>query len=122
MQHNSRFLMLVEQAKNQVAPIEHRQLALLLNDPNLLLIDVREKEEFDRGHLPNAIHMSKGVLERDIEKIIPNPEANIVLYCSGGYRSVLAADNLQKMGYSKVKSLAGGSSHWQLQGLPWATS
>ncbi len=118
MQHASRFLALIEGVKNQVNHITQAELFALLNNKDLVIIDVREKEEFDQGHLPCAIHLSKGVLERDIEKVIVNPDAEIVVYCSGGYRSILAADNLQKMGYTQVKSLIAGSRAWQAQGLP----
>ena len=118
MQHTSRFLALVESVKNQVNHITQAELLALLNNKDLVIIDVREKEEFNRGHLPCAIHLSKGVLERDIEKIIANPETEIVVYCSGGYRSILAAYNLQQMGYTHIKSLIAGSTAWQAQGLP----
>ena len=92
MQHNVRFMQLVENARHQVKHIESVQLFDLLNKKYpVFVVDVREKEEFDRGHLPGAMHLSKGVLERDIEKMIPNPDAEIVVYCSGGFRSILAA-------------------------------
>lgn len=120
MQHNSRFLQLVEQVRPQVQAIEAQQLLDWLHtEYPVVIIDVREKEEFDRGHLPNALHLSKGVLERDIEKVLSDPETEIVVYCSGGFRSILAADALQKMGYRKVKSLVAGSTAWQNAGLPW---
>lgn len=76
------------------------------------LIDVREDSEWATGHLPHAIHLSKGIIERDIEKIIPDMNTEIVLYCGGGYRSASAADNLQKMGYKNIFSLAGGFHAW----------
>ncbi len=84
------------------------------------LVDVREESEWNAGHLPSAIHLSKGVIERDIERTIPDRSAEIVLYCGGGYRSALAADNLQKMGYQNVVSMDGGYSGWHQAGFPVA--
>ncbi|MGH7554933.1 MAG: rhodanese-like domain-containing protein [Longimicrobiales bacterium] len=80
------------------------------------LVDVREESEWQKGHLPGAVHMSKGVIERDIEKKIPDRDAEIVLYCGGGFRSTLAADNLQKMGYRNVISMDGGFRGWKEAG------
>ena len=82
------------------------------------LVDVREDSEWAAGHLPLAIHLGKGVIERDIEQAIPDTAAEIVLYCGGGYRSALAADNLQKMGYEDVYSMDGGYRGWREAGLP----
>ena len=83
-----------------------------------LLVDVREESEFAAGHLPGAIHLSKGVIERDIETRVPNHGTEIVLYCGGGFRSALAADNLQKMGYTNVISMDGGIRDWREKGYP----
>jgi rhodanese-related sulfurtransferase len=83
-----------------------------------LLVDVREESEFAKDHLPGAIHMGKGIIERDIEARVPDLSAEIVLYCGGGFRSALAADNLQKMGYTNVASMAGGWRAWQSAGAP----
>ncbi len=120
MQHSPRFLHLIEQVRHKVKHIDADALYDILNHPieNFYLIDVREKEEYLPKHLPGAIHLSKGVLERDIEKTIADPNAAIVVYCSGGYRSQLAAYNLELMGYKNVKSLNGGSSHWFAKNLP----
>lgn len=85
---------------------------------NFHLIDVREGEEWAAGHLPRAQHLCKGILERDIETTVPDFDAEIVLYCGGGYRSALSADNLQKMGYKRVMSLAGGWRAWLEAGFP----
>jgi rhodanese-related sulfurtransferase len=85
---------------------------------SLNIIDVREESEFARGHLPGATHLSKGVIERDIEAKFPNPTAELVLYCGGGFRSALAADNLQKMGYQNVLSMDGGWTGWKEAGYP----
>jgi len=82
------------------------------------LVDTREESEWQRGHLPGAIHLSKGTIERDIEQQIPEKNAPIVLYCGGGFRSALAADNLQKMGYTQVESMDGGYKGWTGAGLP----
>ena len=82
----------------------------------LTIIDVRERDEWDAGHVPGAVHLSKGVIERDIEKAVPDPHAELVLYCGGGSRSALAADNLQKMGYDRVWSLIGGMKGWRDDG------
>ena len=82
------------------------------------LVDVREDNEWARGHLPDAIHLSKGIIERDVETEIPDKEAPIVAYCGGGFRSALVADNLRKMGYTNVISLDGGFRGWNEQGLP----
>lgn len=85
---------------------------------HFLLIDVREESEYAKDHLPGAMHLGKGILERDIEVRVPDPNTPIVLYCGGGFRSALAADNLQKMGYRKVLSMAGGIRGWREQRLP----
>jgi rhodanese-related sulfurtransferase len=82
------------------------------------LIDVREESEWNAGYLPQALHLSKGILERDIERFLPLVNTPIILYCNGGYRSCLAADNLQKMGYTNVSSLIGGFSAWIAAGFP----
>src|SRR5690606_28599526 len=82
------------------------------------LVDVREESEWAKGHLPGAVHLGRGVLERDIETAIPDPDAEIVLYCGGGYRSVLAADNLRRMGYTNVTSMDGGFRGWPTPATP----
>jgi rhodanese-related sulfurtransferase len=82
------------------------------------LIDVREDHEWAAGHIPGAIHLCKGIIERDIESQIPDREAEILLYCGGGYRSALVADNLQKMGYKRVVSVDGGWRGWNAAGFP----
>ena len=84
----------------------------LASGADVHLVDVREDEEWQQGHIPGAIHIGKGVIERDVEKKIPDPNAEIVLYCGGGYRSVLAADALQRMGYTNVTSMTGGYRGW----------
>jgi rhodanese-related sulfurtransferase len=86
-----------------------------------VLIDVREESEWAKDHLPGAIHMGRGIIERDIEKRVPDHAAEIVLYCGGGFRSALAADNLQKMGYTNVISMDGGYGDWRRKGYPLTT-
>ena len=118
-QHSPRFLQLVEDAKRRVKELTVEQVrAKLDRGERFHLVDVREESEWARGHLPGAEHLGKGVIERDIEQRIPDPNAEIVLYCGGGFRSALAADALQKMGYTNVWSMAGGFRDWRDKGLP----
>jgi len=88
---------------------------------NFTLVDVREDNEWARGHLPGAVHLGKGIIERDIEQVIPDKSAEIVLYCGGGFRSALAADNLRKMGYTNCISMDGGWRAWTAAGFPTET-
>ncbi len=119
MQHQAGFLGLVQQAKQFVIEITPDQVWTQLNtETPPLLVDVREAQEWESGILPGAMGISKGVLERDIEQKIPDKTTPIIFYCSGGFRSVLAADNVQKMGYTHVASMAGGSRAWIERGLP----
>jgi rhodanese-related sulfurtransferase len=119
--HSPRFLAVVEDAKKRVREISADELKRRLEvNEKFHLIDVREAEEYQAGRLPRARHLCKGILERDIENAVPNPEEEIILYCGGGYRSALAADNLQKMGYKRVLSLAGGWRGWNEAGFPTA--
>lgn len=118
-QHAPGFLKLVADAKSRVrectvADVRGRQTS---GEP-FVLVDVREENEFAAGHLPGAIHIGKGVIERDIEAKVADPATPLVLYCGGGFRSALAADALQKMGYSNVVSMDGGWSGWVKAGLP----
>lgn len=109
MKHNSGFVALVSDAKGRIQEITADEVKRWLeNGEAFYFIDTREESEFAQGALPNAIHLSKGVIEVKIEKVIPDVEANIVVYCGGGSRSALVADNLQKMGYTQVRSLQGG--------------
>ncbi len=122
-QHSPRFLQLVQQARQRIRELTVQQVwEKLCAGQRFYLIDVREESEYARDHLPGAIHLSKGIIERDIEKLIPDCTAEIVLYCGGGYRSALAADNLQKMGYCNVWSMWGGYRGWQEAGLPLESS
>ena len=119
MQHSKGFLALVIDAKKRVRETDVPAIqARLDRGETFYLVDTREESEWARGHLPKAIHLSKGIIERDIEQKIPDKAAPIVLYCGGGFRSALAADNLQKMGYTNVESMDGGYRGWTEAGLP----
>lgn len=112
-QHSQGFLKLVAEAKNRINEISPQILKSKIdNNERLIIIDVRETDEWETGKIPNAIHLSKGIIERDIEKIITDNQSNIVVYCSGGYRCALVADTLQKMGYTNVFSLDTGLQGW----------
>jgi rhodanese-related sulfurtransferase len=109
MNHSPGFLKIVADAKARVREISIEQArAWLLQNPKIVLLDVREDSEWNAGHAAAAIHLGKGILERDIEKIIPDVNTEIIMYCGGGYRSVLSCDMAQKMGYRSVHSLIGG--------------
>ena len=117
--HSPRFLKIVEDAKKRVreASVDEIQAKLQAGE-KFQLVDVREESEFAKDHLPGAIHLGKGTIERDIEEKVPDLDAPLVLYCGGGFRSALAADNLQKMGYRNVISMDGGIRVWREKGLP----
>ena len=115
----SAFQLLVQDAKTRVKEMDIDQLKLLVaSGEKFLLIDVREDSEWAAGHAARAIHISKGVIERDIETKVPQKNSRLVLYCGSGSRSLLATDSLTKMGYSNVNSLAGGMKAYQAAGLP----
>jgi rhodanese-related sulfurtransferase len=121
MAHSSQFLKLVQDVKKNVketnvADVKRRGDA----GEKFLLIDVREDNEWAKGHLPGAVHLGKGIIERDIEQRAPDTSAKLILYCGGGFRSALAAENLQKMGYTNVESMDGGWKGWLDAGLPTA--
>ncbi len=119
MHHNTRFLEIVDDAKSRVRQNDVQAVkAMLDTERHFYLVDVREDNEWNAGHLPRAIHLGKGIVERDIETAIPDLDAEIVLYCGGGYRSVLAADHLQQMGYTNVWSMDGGIRGWREAGYP----
>src|SRR5438067_6959081 len=114
MQHSPRFLNIVNDAKSRVKQTSiHDVKTKLDRGERFLLVDVREESEYAKDHLPGAVHLGKGVIERDIEQAVPDTGAKLVLYCGGGYRSALAADNLQKMGYTNVLSMYGGIREWR---------
>jgi rhodanese-related sulfurtransferase len=117
--HSPRFLQIVEDARKRIHETNVDEIkARLDRGDKFLLVDVREESEFARDHLPGAIHLGKGVIERDIEHRVPDMWTPLVLYCGGGYRSALAADNLQKMGYTNVLSMDGGYRVWKEKNLP----
>ena len=119
MQHAAGFLKLVNDAKTRVKETDVQTVKKQLDaGEKFVLVDTREDSEWARGHLPGAVHLCKGIIERDIEQAVPDKGAKLVLYCGGGFRSALAADNLQKMGYTNVISLEGGWRGWTAKGLP----
>ena len=117
--HGPRFLAIVEAARSEISEYEAPDLRTMMDDgAPLVVIDVREQHEFEAGHLIGAIHIGKGVIERDIEKHGFDDKARIVLYCGGGYRSAIAAKSLKDMGWTNVSSLWGGWRGIQAEGLP----
>lgn len=117
--HPQGFVSLVNDAKTRIKEEDYRETKKRLDaGEKIYLIDTREDSEWARGHIPGATHLSKGVIERDIEKTVPDKGATIILYCGGGFRSALAADNLQKMGYTKVISMDGGWRGWTESQFP----
>jgi rhodanese-related sulfurtransferase len=117
--HTARFLQIVNDARSRVKELNVQVVKQKLDRGETFhLVDVREDSEWNAGHLPGAQHIGKGVIERDIETKIPDTSAEIVLYCGGGYRSALAADALQKMGYTNVFSMDGGWRGWNEAKLP----
>jgi rhodanese-related sulfurtransferase len=119
MEHSPRFLALCEAARARVREIAIDELLAWQKQGRAFrLIDVREESEWGAGHLPGASHLCKGILERDVERTIPEADATVVLYCGGGFRSALAADAMRQMGYTNVRSLRGGWRAWCARGLP----
>lgn len=118
-QHSPRFLKIVDDARKRIREtnVDHVK-ARMDRGEKFLLVDVREESEFAKDHLPGAIHLGKGVIERDIEQRVPELDTEMVLYCGGGFRSALAADNLQKMGYTNVISMDGGMRGWREKAFP----
>ncbi len=122
MQHPPRFLKIVDDAKTRIRETTADEVKKKIDDGGkFVLVDVREESEFAKDHLPGAIHLGKGIIERDIEARVPDLHAEIVLYCGGGFRSALAADNLQKMGYTNVISMDGGIRDWRQKSYPLTT-
>jgi rhodanese-related sulfurtransferase len=117
--HSPRFLQLVQDAKKRIREVTVEQVkARLDRGDKFHLIDVREESEYAKDHLPGATHLGKGIIERDVEQRFADTGAELVLYCGGGFRSALAADNLQKMGYTNVVSMDGGIRGWRDKGYP----
>ena len=118
-QHSAGFLKLVEDAKSRVRELTVDQVkAKVDRGEHFMLVDVREDNEWAKDHVTGAIHLGRGIIERDAEKSLPDKATEIVLYCGGGFRSALAADNLQKMGYTNVGSMDGGIRGWREKGYP----
>jgi rhodanese-related sulfurtransferase len=118
-QHPPRFLKIVDDAKSRVRETNVDAVKTRLDrGDKFVLVDVREESEFAKDHLPGAIHLGKGIIERDIEARVPELGTEMILYCGGGFRSALAADNLQKMGYTNVISMDGGIRDWREKGFP----
>ncbi len=120
-QHSPAFLALVDDSKARVKEVDVAQtLARLKANPKAVLIDVREDNEWAAGHAAQAKHLGKGIIERDINEAVPDTATELILYCGGGFRSALAGDALQKMGYTNVRSMAGGWRAWNAAGAPTA--
>src|ERR1700688_3135835 len=115
--HPPRFLKIVDDAKKRVRETNVDAVKVRMDrGEKFLLVDVREESEYAKDHLPGAIHLGKGIIERDIEKVVPDTATEVVLYCGGGFRSALAADNLRRMGYTNVLSMDGGHRGWREKG------
>ncbi len=122
MEHGEKFLRIVADAKSRIREMTLAEVKRKSDaGERFHLVDVREESEWAKGRLPGARHLGKGILERDVEAAIPDTGAEIVLYCGGGFRSALAADNLQKMGYTRVASMDGGFRGWMESGYPIQT-
>src|SRR5262249_9912460 len=121
-QHSPAFLKLVQDAKTRIRELTVDDVKGMLDrQEKFVLIDVREESEFAKDHIPGALSLGKGIIERDIEGKVPDRGTAIVLYCGGGFRSALAADNVQKMGYTNVRSMDGGHRGWREKGYPLTT-
>jgi phage shock protein E len=118
MAKHARFEKLVAEAKKSITEISPEDAAEKSNNREAMIVDVRDRDEWDEGHIPGAIHLSRGTIELDIEEKVPDPNAMIICHCGGGGRSALAAESLQKMGYKNVRSMAGGFKAWKAIGLP----
>jgi phage shock protein E len=118
MAEHSRFEKLVANAKKNITEVSPQDAAAKLKSGEAMIVDVRDKDEWDEGHIPGAMHMSRGTIELDIEEKVADPNAMVICHCGGGGRSALAAESLQKMGYKNVCSMAGGFKAWKAGGLP----
>jgi rhodanese-related sulfurtransferase len=118
MAEHARFEKLVAKAKRNITETSPADAAAKLNSGEAVIVDVRDKDEWDEGQIPGAMHMSRGTIELDIEEKVPDTNAMIVCHCGGGGRAALATESLQKMGYKNVRSMAGGFKAWKAAGLP----
>lgn len=117
--HGPRFVRLVDEAKKTVRECSIEDVKRRLDAGEaLVLVDIREESEFAADHIPSSIHLGKGILERDIEALVPDTEREIILYCGGGYRSAISGESLARMGYTRVLSMAGGIRAWRAAGFP----
>ena len=114
----TRYGKLVADAKKNITEISPTDTAEKMKDDKVVIVDVRETDEWEEGHIPDAIHLSRGTIELDIEEKVPDPETMVICHCGGGGRSALAAESLQKMGYKNVRSMTGGFKAWKTIGLP----
>jgi len=121
MAEHSGYQKLIAEAKKNITEISPQDAASKLNSGEAIVVDVREKDEWEQGHIPGATHIGRGTIEFDIEEEIPDRNATIICHCGGGGRSALAAETLQKMGYKNVRSMAGGLRAWKAAGLPTTT-
>src|SRR5438445_4604286 len=112
------FEKLVAEARKSITEISPQDAATKSKGGEAVIVDVREKDEWDEGHIPDAIHLSRGTIELDIEEKVPDPNAMIICHCGGGGRGALAAESLQKMGYKNVRNMAGGFKAWKAASLP----
>jgi rhodanese-related sulfurtransferase len=123
MDHAPQFLKVVNDAKSKIHETNVEEVKKRLDaGEHFMLVDTREDSEWERGHISGAIHIGRGVIERDIERLVPDTSAPLVLYCGGGFRSALAAESLQKMGYTNVLSMDGGWKGWNAAGYPTTTA
>lgn len=119
MAHSTEFIKLVDDAKSRVKQTNPEEVKTRIDKgEKVLLVDTREDNEWEKGHIAGAVHLGRGIIERDIESQIPDKNKEIILYCGGGFRSALSADNLQKMGYKNVISMDGGCRRWKELGYP----
>jgi rhodanese-related sulfurtransferase len=119
VEHSAAFLAIVNDAKSRIRETNAEAvMEKIRRDDKFFFVDTREDSEWEAGHARGSIHLGKGIIERDIEKTIPDRDAEVILYCGGGFRSALAADNLQKMGYLNVISMDGGMRRWRELGFP----
>ena len=121
MGRHDKFEKLVAEAKKNITEISPAEAAEKAKNSEAVIIDVREQDEWEEGHIPDAVHLSRGTIELEIEEKVPDPNAMIICHCGGGGRSALVAETLQKMGYKNVHSMAGGLKAWKAAGLPTTT-
>ena len=118
MAEHARFQKLVTEAKKNITEISPQDAAAKLKSGEAAIVDVRDKDEWDEGHIPGAMHLGRGTIELDIEEKVPDTNIMIICHCGGGGRGALVAESLQKMGYKNVRSMAGGFKAWKAAGLP----